>query len=161
VKRTVSAFPLLPRSAATVALQESRAPTRSRGPTGRKGAVVVEVAIVAPLTFLLIIGIIVGGFGVFRYQQLASLAREGARWASVRGPEYERSLKKKRPTAEDVFQAAILPRAVSLDPSRLTYSINWNADRTLVKVQLSYDWLPEGVLFPVTFRAVSEMPITF
>jgi len=134
---------------------------RNVAPRGRQAAAAVEVAIVAPLTFLLIIGLIVGGFGVFRYQQIASLAREGARWASVRGQHYQRLQKKKAPTAEDVYQSAILPRAVSLDESRLKYSVNWNSDRSLVTVELTYAWLPEGVLIPVTFRAVSEMPVTY
>lgn len=127
----------------------------------RKGAVAVEVAIVAPLTFLIIIGLLVGGFGVFRYQQVASLAREGARWASVRGPQSQRHLKKKAPTADEVFQNAILPRAVSLDRSKLKYAVAWNADNTVVTVQLTYEWLPERIFFPIIFRSVSEMPISY
>ena len=54
----------------------------------RRGATLVEAAIVYSVLFQLLIGMIVGGLGVFRYQQVASLAREGARYASVRGTQY-------------------------------------------------------------------------
>ena len=43
---------------------------------------------VYPLTILLLLGTVVLGLGVFRYQQLQCLAREGARYASVHGPQY-------------------------------------------------------------------------
>src|SRR5213593_2814721 len=43
----------------------------------RRGASVLEFAIVAPVTFMLILGLIIGGLGVFRYQEVAQLAREG------------------------------------------------------------------------------------
>src|SRR5438128_8983671 len=88
----------------------------------RRGAVAVEMALVAPLTFLIIIGLIVGACGVFRYQQMAVLAREGARWAAVRGPQYQKRTGKKPPTAAEVFANAIRPHAISIDPSRLNYS---------------------------------------
>jgi Flp pilus assembly protein TadG len=57
----------------------------TRRKSRRRGGTVVECAVIYPLTFLLIIGLMVGGFGVFRYQEVASVAREGARWASVHG----------------------------------------------------------------------------
>ena len=47
------------------------------------GQAMVEFALVAPLFFMLIFGIIVVGIGVFYQQQVANAAREGARYASV------------------------------------------------------------------------------
>jgi len=40
----------------------------------RQGATTVEFAVVAPATFILLLGIVVGGMGVFRYQEVAHLA---------------------------------------------------------------------------------------
>jgi len=51
----------------------------------RKGATLVECAIVYPITFLLILGLIIGGMGIFRYQEVAALARTGARYLSTHG----------------------------------------------------------------------------
>lgn len=60
---------------------------RVRGTSSRpsRGTNAVEAAIALPVAFLLILGTCVIGLGVFRYQQVASLAREGARYASVHG----------------------------------------------------------------------------
>ena len=51
----------------------------------RRGAAAVEFAAVAPVLILLLFGTVVGGLGIFRYHQVATLAREAARYASVRG----------------------------------------------------------------------------
>jgi hypothetical protein len=56
----------------------------------RRGAALVEFALVAPLVFLLLLGLIVGSFGVYRYLQVAALAREASRWAAVHGADYAR-----------------------------------------------------------------------
>ncbi len=47
-----------------------------------------KAAVVYPITIFLLLGTVVLGLGVFRYQQIQSLAREGARYASVHGPQY-------------------------------------------------------------------------
>ena len=54
----------------------------------RRGAAMLEAAVVYPVTMLLLIGTVVLGIAVFRYEQVQSLAREGARYASVHGPTY-------------------------------------------------------------------------
>jgi Flp pilus assembly protein TadG len=54
----------------------------------RHGALLVESAVVYPLTFLLLLGLIVGGFGCFRYNQVANLAREAARFAAAHAGTY-------------------------------------------------------------------------
>ena len=58
--------------------------TRAR----RRGATMVECAVVLPITFFLVFAIIVGGLGVFRYQQAATMARDGARYVCVHGSQY-------------------------------------------------------------------------
>src|SRR6516165_2943741 len=97
----------------------------------RRGATVVECAIIYPITFLLMLGLIIGGLGVFRYQEISSVAREGARWASVHGYQ---SAQEANPTgaatlttANDVYTNAIKPQAdaANLDPPSLSYSVSY------------------------------------
>jgi len=64
--------------------------TIHRTPRSRAGATSVEFAMVAAVVLLMLIGLIVMALGVFRYQELARLAREGARYAAVRGTSYPR-----------------------------------------------------------------------
>src|SRR5690349_3446918 len=90
----------------------------------RHGAVILECAFVYPLTFLLIMGLIISGLGVFRYQQVASLAREASRYASLHGASYQQATGKAAATPSDVYNKAVLPKAVALDPSQLTCSVN-------------------------------------
>src|SRR5947209_1447179 len=56
----------------------------------RKGVTVVECAIVYPVTFLILLGLVFGGMGIFRYQEVASLARAGARYASTHGAQFRK-----------------------------------------------------------------------
>ena len=53
--------------------------------TRRPGVTIIEGAIVYPVLLTLMLILIVGAMGIFRYQQVASLARQGARYASVHG----------------------------------------------------------------------------
>ena len=48
----------------------------------------VEAAVVYPITMLILIGMVVLGIGVFRYDQLQFLRVRCARYASVHGPTY-------------------------------------------------------------------------
>lgn len=56
----------------------------------RSGATVVECAIVFPITMLLLLGLVVGAMAIFRFQETASLARQGARYASTHGAQYRK-----------------------------------------------------------------------
>ena len=67
----------------------------------RCGAVILECAIVYPITFLLVLGMIIGGLGVFRYQEVASLAREGSRYASLHGANYQQQTGKTAATQSE------------------------------------------------------------
>jgi hypothetical protein len=53
--------------------------------------------VVYAITLLLIVGTIIEALGVFRYQEIAQLAREGARWASVDGATYQQETNAKAP----------------------------------------------------------------
>jgi len=50
-----------------------------------RGQAMVEFALVAPIFFLLLFGIIEGGRFIFYYETLSNAAREGARYAIVHG----------------------------------------------------------------------------
>lgn len=152
--------------------------THSRCCHERRATTLVEFAVVAPVTFLLIFGLIIGGLGVFRYQEVASLAREGARYASVRGAEYQAEAGNPAATPEDVYNNAILPNAVALDPNKLGYSVTWlypdksvqhiindnyeTVQTNTVTVTVTYQWVPELYLVgPLTLTSSSTMPLTY
>jgi len=144
----------------------------------RSGATVVECAFVYPVVFLLVLGLMVGAGGIFRYSQLASLAREGARYASVHGAQYAQENAVTAPTPDDIFNNVIAPMAVGFDTTQLKYAIsynttNWPYHTTLdsnnnvvpiqntVTVTLTYQWLPEGFLGGVTLSSTSVMPMSY
>lgn len=56
----------------------------------RRGLTVVESAVVYPLTGGIMLGMIIGSMGVFRYQEMAALAREASRYGSVHGAQYRK-----------------------------------------------------------------------
>jgi Flp pilus assembly protein TadG len=134
----------------------------------------VEFAVTCPLALFLIFATITGALGAFRYQQVASLAREGARWASVHGMEYERDTNRAAATPQDVYQKAILPSAVALDVNKLSYSVTWDTTNepltvhedyeaptgNTVTVTVTYIWLPETYLvgpFTLTSTSTAQM----
>ncbi|MCI0358784.1 MAG: pilus assembly protein [Planctomycetaceae bacterium] len=142
----------------------------------RRGVTTVEFAIVCPIAFFLIFATIVGGLGVFRYQQVAGLAREGARWASVHGGLYEQETGNPAATPADVYNQAILPRATALDPNHITYSVTWDQNNfplwvdedvahptgNTVTVTVNYEWFPEMYLIgPYTLTSTSEVQMYY
>ena len=149
-----------------------------RAPQRRSAATVVECAFVYPVLFLLLIGLMVGAAGMFRYSQLASLTREAARYASVHGGQYAREMKVTAPTPADIYNNVVLPRAEGFDTSHLSYSITYNstnmpfhtildANNNVIPVQnsvtvtLTYRWIPESFLGGVTLSSTSVMPMSF
>ncbi len=148
---------------------------RPRPRSPRRGATLVEGAIVLPVLFLLIIGLIVVGLGVYRYQQVAALAREGARFASVRGGNYAQDTG--AATADQgAVDAYVKTKAAGLDPTLITCTVTWddaskspnylanpatNQFRTnYVTVTVSYTWTPEALFGTQTMTSTSRMPLT-
>ncbi len=130
----------------------------------RRGVTIVECAVVYPALLILLIGLVVGAMGVFRYQQVASLAREAGRYASVHGYTYQQMTNSPAVTPTDIYNAVIQPEAVGLDLSRLTYSITWNPDNRqggMVNVTISYQWIPEAFVGGVTLQSTSSMPVSY
>src|SRR4051794_36218579 len=133
---------------------------RARTTQLRPAATSIEFAVIGPTTFLLLIGLLVGGMGASRYQQVSHLAREGARWASVHGTDYATDTGKAAATASDVYTNAILPYAVGLDTTKLGYTVTWTTSNSpshtatvsgqqvdvanTVTVTVTYSWIPEA-----------------
>jgi Flp pilus assembly protein TadG len=143
----------------------------------RQGATLVESALVLGITLSLVVGLIVLGLGVFRYQQTAAVAREAARWASVHGGLYAQETGQPAATQSSVKYQVIPHYSTGLDPNSITvFSVSWdNASEfpiyydstnqvfksNAVHVTISYLWIPEAFFGGVTLTSTSEMPITY
>ena len=145
----------------------------------RSGATVVECAVVYPAVFMLVVGLVVGAVGVFRYSQLASLSREAARYASVHGAQYAKEMNVTAPLPADIYNNVVLPMAVGFDTTQLNYSITYNTSnapyhttldanndvvpiQNTVTVTLTYNWVPEAFLGgSITLTSTSVMPMSY
>jgi len=142
----------------------------------RRAATTVEAAVVLPLTFFLFLATWVGAMGIFRYQEVSVLAREGARYASTHGYQYRKDSGLATGTTtdwtKDMKDNAITPKMVDLDPAKVTVTCAWpdvinqpgkpdNWPGSKVDVTVTYDWLPEMYLIgPIHLSSTSSMPIT-
>jgi Flp pilus assembly protein TadG len=160
---------------------------RPRSDQARRGAVTLEAAIVYPLLLTLLLGAVVGGTGVFRYQQVACQARDASRWACVRGADRQKETGTACPTEDEIRCNAVLPLAAGMEPALLSVKVEWvdqatgtayawdqaprsvrgvRADGTpvtnTVRVTVTYQWDP--VLLPggrVNLTSVSEVPMSY
>lgn len=159
-------------------------PNPRRSP--RRGATLAECAVVLPVTFFFLAGLIVGGMGIFRYQQVAWLAEEAARYASVRGSDYQKDTGNSSPTQSQIQTNVVQALATQLQPSYLTVQVKWldmNAGTVTdwdssgkapvttsssgqmissrVRVTVSYQWFPEAYLVgPITLSSTCEIPMS-
>jgi Flp pilus assembly protein TadG len=147
-----------------------------RRPARRRGAIALEGALIMGVMFSLLLGVIVLGMGVFRYQEMCYLAREGARWASVHGTQYASDTGNAAATATDVYTNAIQPKMACLTSSNFSYSVTWNSSNSptttttsgsntvtvanTVTVTVSYTWVPEAYFGGMTLTSTSVMPMS-
>jgi Flp pilus assembly protein TadG len=145
--------------------------------SSRRGFAATESVVVLPTLMLLILATVVGGYGIFRYQQLSMLAREGARYASVHGGQYQQETGNAAATPQDIYNNAVLPYATNLDPALLSYQVSWNANNmpynmnngdyetptgNTVTVTINYKWFPEVFLVgPIVLSSTSTMPMSY
>ena len=149
---------------------------RPYGNRPRAGFAATESVLVLPVLSAVILGTVIGGYGIFRYQQIALLAREGARYASVHGGQYQQETGNAAATPQDVYNNAILPFATNLDLSQLSYSVTWNTSNmpyhttadyekpmaNTVTVTVSYKWFPEAYFVgPITLSSTSTVPMSY
>lgn len=136
----------------------------------------------------LLLGMVVGGMKVFRYQQVACLAREAARAACVKGSDWQKATGKPSPTRQQFLDDVVLPRAAGMAPQDLTLRIEWinaatgetadwddaskapesvhptSGERVTnrLRVTVTYRWTTE--LFGIragTLTSVSEVPMAY
>jgi Flp pilus assembly protein TadG len=130
----------------------------------RSGTHVVECAVIYPVVFLLVLGIIVGGLGIFRYQQVAHLSREAARYAAVHGGMYqaENAAAIQAGTLPNVTegyltQNIVVANAAAMDTSKLSVKVSFNNPNG------SYDWddtTNNGSRYPFTENAQGTHALT-
>jgi Flp pilus assembly protein TadG len=127
----------------------------------RRGLSAVECAAVYPVAILLLVGTLIMGLGVFRYQQLQFLARLGARYASVHGPTYASESGQSKASTSTVL-AYVKGMAVGLDGLDCT-AVTYSATTVpcTVSVTLAYTWKPGKLFSPMTWTVTSTMPVTY
>lgn len=143
----------------------------------RHGTTMVEFGIVFPVIFLLLLGLVIGASGMFRYQETAHLARTAARYAATHGTQWAKDTGNTAPTPTDIYNNVIVPNSVMLDQSRISYSITYNTSNqpahetivnnqvvpvtNLVTVTVTYLWIPEAFLGGITISSTSVMPMSY
>lgn len=149
---------------------------RFRTKPRRSGAKTVEAAFVLPVAFFLILGLVIGAMGIFRFQEVAYLAREGARYASTHGAQYRNDASLgtgvRSEWEADIIQNGILSKRLVLEPDKILVDISWpsvinqldkpdNWPGSKVTVKVTYQWIPQGYLVgPVKLTSTSSMIIT-
>ena len=145
-----------------------------RNPARRSAATAVEMAVVAPVFIFLIYALVIGGLGIFRYNQVAHLARQAARYAAVRGADYHQETGKPAATQDSVMQECVAPNSAALDPRYLGCTVTWdrsNATReprpdgtvvnNTVSVTVTYQWFPEAMFGGGKLSSISKMPMSY
>jgi Flp pilus assembly protein TadG len=110
--------------------------------TRRSGAALVEAAFVVPVILLLLYGVFCGAIMVITVDQVDTAAREGARWASVRGAMYQFDSHQPAATADDV-NTYTKAQGVTLDTTQMTVNTTWNTSNrpgNYVTVEVIYNW---------------------
>lgn len=118
---------------------------------GHRGQSLVEFALVAPIFFLLLIGLFDAGYAIYSYNTVANAAREAVRVAIV------------NPAPDDV-EAEARRAAVSLGASRVTVDqVPCNELGCSYSVTVTYDYEPAtpliGRLFNPTIASTAVMPV--
>lgn len=156
---------------------------KSRSRKRRRGATVVEFAIVGPVFFLLLIGFCVLTMGVYRYQQVAWLARLATRYASVHGAQYRADNGLAAGTSSswtsEIGSTAVIPNTSTLDPNLTTVSAEWatgdnranaadsatNSSTSIpnwVTVTVRYQWTPLRYLVgPISLTSTASAPVSY
>lgn len=156
------------------------------GARRRRGALAVEGALVYGALFCLLYGLIAGGIGVFRYQQVACLAREAARYAAVHGADWQAETGRAC-ARKDVLTDAVLPLTAGMAPDALALDLQWvngtgatasdwdgvahpptattasgSPVANRVRATVRYQWAPRWLLAgPLTLSSTSELPMSY
>ncbi len=137
----------------------------------QKGTTAIELAIVAPLFFLLLFVILDGARMIYAYGAVAHAAREGVRYVVVRGTEAGQDLRRisDAPASDTQIESHVLLRVAPLKQIRVTTIWTLNEDDSankdagqIVKVQVEHDFLPVTPFLPsITLTSTSSSVIFF
>ncbi len=143
-------------------------PECRRGRTGRgrlaiggeSGSVAVELALILPVFFLIVFGMLELGRVVYTNHTLAHAAREGARFAIARGSTSA------SPASPQDIEAAVKSKAATLDLDVLGVAVSYNPNNnpgSVVTVQVSYAYriiLPSLSPGPLQLTSTSTMMVS-
>jgi Flp pilus assembly protein TadG len=103
----------------------------------QRGASVVEFAIAFPIFFMLTIGFIDFSRAIWGYSTLAYAAREGVRYAAVRGATNS------VPATEESIADVVKDNAIGIAPDTLEVSAVWSPDNepgSVVEVSATHEF---------------------
>jgi Flp pilus assembly protein TadG len=97
-----------------------------------RGSAIVEFAFIAPVVLIVVFAQIAGGIGISRYQEVAHLARDCARYASTHGGDYQldgidRKTGVPAVTGVSDLRNYLANKSTLLDKSKLEISLAWTA----------------------------------
>lgn len=120
------------------------------------GATAVEFAFVLPMLLTLTLGAIDGGRAMLAFNTVEKLAKDGARFASVRGSEYT------SPATQTEIETYVRGRATGLN-GVVTVNVNWMPDNnpgSSVDVRITYPF--DTIFLPfnsITFDRTATLNI--
>ncbi len=126
----------------------------------QRGSSLVEGALCFTVFLMILFGMIDFGRAVFAYNFISYAAREGARYAIVRGNSGGHAA-----STTDI-SSFVKQEAIGLDPSAITVNTTWTQDKnagSTVQVQVQYSfqpvvpYMPSG---PLTLASTSKMLIS-
>jgi Flp pilus assembly protein TadG len=107
----------------------------------RRGATLIEFAIIAPVILFLLLSLFVGAMGIFRYQEMSHLARDGARYASTHGGMYQQEGTATQSGVPQVVSSTdlnsyIAGKTMLLDSSKLNVNVSWTCPNTYSPINM-------------------------
>ena len=131
--------------------QLNRGPQLKRGRKRERGTSAVEFALVMPIFVLIIIGVLEISRAIWIHGTVAHAAREGTRYAMVRGAENKEPV-----TAADV-QSYVQAKAGYGTSTQVTTT--WNPDNkpgSIVQVNVQYEFKSLASILPIGPLALSS-----
>lgn len=129
---------------------------RRKYPKNEKGTYLVEFAIVAPAFLFLLFGVMEFGRAIWAYNSIAHAAREGVRFAIVRGEESSQA------ATAGAIETYVKSRS-GVGPVQVTTT--WqpnNKPGSVVQVKVDYSFQPSVPFIPsIDLTSTSKMVISF
>jgi Flp pilus assembly protein TadG len=133
--------------------------------TGQEGTELFEFALVLIVLLTLIFGVMDFSRGLYTYHYLSNAAREGTRYAIVRGSACSGFPPSECPVSAEQVEAHVKSNTPGIDPMALNVTTTWtpnNNPGSTVKVEVTYDYKFIFPLLPTTIgmKSSSQMVIS-